>query len=236
MTASADIIAYTPVPDWLRKARRQCDDPLKAARDLRALIDSHSDEGERLAYLPEAVVRGIADAGLYGMMVPREFGGSEPHPVQLFEAIAELSYADGSTGWAVMAKRKQRFGRQTLIDQSIFQHDFAVHEAMLAASLDNCRNAFSRHYDLLTQGKDSPEIRAEYRLAACWAVAVALKVGQFGYLASGSDGLRNMAGTNRLQRCFRDIHAGTQHRHTDHNVIGDCGQVLLGVARPTLVL
>jgi hypothetical protein len=45
-----------------------------------------------------------------------------------------------------------------------------------------------------------------------------------------------MDGKNRLQRCFRDIHAGTQHRHTDHNVIGDCGTVLLGVAKPNLML
>ena len=404
MNASSEIIPYEPVPEWLRKAPRKCDDPLKAARSLRELIDAHSDEGERLAYLPEAVVRAVAGAGLYAMLVPKEFGGSEPHPVQLIDAIAEMSYADGSTGWAVMAnnfftgslytngsdglvqavfgtdagyigagqisalgkaervdggykvsgnfhfgsgsreaswflgtvlefengkpktgpgggpvvklayttrdkvqlkknwdvmglaatgsydfdypehvvpaayvgdlppkplrgsplfgiavslghaawalgiarrmldeikslaKRKQRFGRQTLIDQTIFQRDYAMNEAMLAASYDNCRNAFSRHLDLVAKGQDSLEIRAEYRLAACWAVEVALKIGQFGYLASGSDGLRNMDGKNRLQRCFRDIHAGTQHRHTDHNIIGDCGTVLLGVAKPNLML
>ena len=404
MNASSEIIPYEPVPEWLRKAPRKCDDPLKAARSLRELIDAHSDEGERLAYLPEAVVRAVAGAGLYAMLVPKEFGGSEPHPVQLIDAIAEMSYADGSTGWAVMAnnfftgslytngsdglvqavfgtdagyigagqisalgkaerveggykvsgnfhfgsgsreaswflgtvlefengkpktgpgggpvvklayttrdkvqlkknwdvmglaatgsydfdypehvvpaayvgdlppkplrgsplfgiavslghaawalgiarrmldeikslaKRKQRFGRQTLIDQTIFQRDYAMHEAMLAASYDNCRNAFSRHLDLIAKGQDSLEIRTEYRLAACWAVEVALKTGQFGYLASGSDGLRNMDGKNRLQRCFRDIHAGTQHRHTDHNIIGDCGTVLLGVPKPNLML
>lgn len=404
MNAAIEILPTEPIPEWLRKAPRQCGDPVKAARGLRELIDSHSDEGERLAYLPEAVVRAVAGAGLYAMLVPPEFGGSELHPTQLIDAIAELSYADGSTGWAVMAnnfftgalyingseglvhdvfktdlgyigagqisalgkaekvdggykvsgnfhfgsgsreaswflgtviefengkpkttpsgapviklaytrrenvqlkknwdvmglaatgsydfdypehivpdayvgdlppkplrggptfgiavslghaawalgiarrmldevkslaKRKQRFGRQTLIDQTIFQHDFAMHEAMLAASYDNCRNAFSRHYDLIAQGKDSLEIRSEYRLAACWSVEVALKIGQFGYLASGSDGLRNMDGKNRLQRCFRDIHAGTQHRHTDHNIIGDCGTVLLGVAKPNLML
>ena len=56
------------------------------------------------------------------------------------------------------------------------------------------------------------------------------------YLAGGSDALRNAGGKNRLQRCFRDIHAGSQHRHTDHNIIGDCGTVLLGTAKENLIL
>jgi hypothetical protein len=107
---------------------------------------------------------------------------------------------------------------------------------MLQAAFDGCRNAFSRHYDRAARGMDGPEVRAEYRLAACWAVEVAVKIGQFAYLAAGSDVLRNRAGKNRLQRCFRDIHAGSQHRHTDHHIIGDCGTVLLGVAKPDLVL
>jgi alkylation response protein AidB-like acyl-CoA dehydrogenase len=393
-----------PVPEWLRKAPRHCADPLAAARGLRELIDAHSDEAERQGFLPEAVVRALAAAGLYGMLVPREFGGAEPHPVELLEAIAELSSADGSTGWCVMAnvfftggiyamggdalvhaafrtdagyigagqisslgradrvpggyrvsgsfhfgsgsreaswflgavveyvdgkpnlgpeglpvikfaftprenvrlrgnwdvmglvatasydfeypehflaadfveeptlqprrggplfaiqvslghaawalgvarrtldelralaRRKQRFGRQTLIDQAIFQRDFAMHEAMLGAAFDHCRNAFSRHYERASRGEDGLEVRAEYRMAACWAVEVSVKIAQFAYLAAGSDGLRNLEGTNRLQRCFRDIHAGSQHRHTDHHILGDCGTVLLGVAKPNLVL
>jgi alkylation response protein AidB-like acyl-CoA dehydrogenase len=404
MSAGARGETPPPLPEWLRKAPRYCADPLKAARSLRELIDSHSDEAERLALLPEPVVRAIADAGLYAMLVPRELGGAEPHPVQVLEACAELAYADASTGWCVMAnvfftggiyalgsdalveavfgsdagyigagqisslgraervpggyrvsgsfhfgsgsreaswflgavveyqdgrpvtgagggpvirfavtarenvrlirnwdvmglaatasydfdypehflpdafvevppgqsrrggplfaiqvslghaawalgvarrtldelrslaRRKQRFGRQTLIDQEIFQRDYALHEAMLAAALDNCRNAFSRHYDQAARRIDTPEVRADYRLAACWAVEVAVKIGHFAYLAAGSDALRNQDGSNRLQRCFRDIHAGSQHRHTDHHVIGDCGTVLLGVARPGLVL
>jgi alkylation response protein AidB-like acyl-CoA dehydrogenase len=393
-----------PLPEWLRKAPRSCPDPLAAARGLRELIDAHADEAERLAYLPEAVVRAIAGAGLYGMLVPRELGGAEPHPVQLLEACAELAWADASTGWCVMAnvfftggiyalgsdalvaavfdsdagyvgagqistlgraerapggfrvagsfhfgsgsreaswflgavveheggkpvagpggapvirfavtarenvrlirnwdvmglaatasydfdypeqflpdafvevppqrhrrggplfaitvslghaawalgvarrtldelrelaRRKQRFGRQTLIDQAVFQRDYALHEAMLTAAFDNCRAAFSRHYERSGRGIDTPETRADYRLAACWAVEVAVKIAHFAYLAAGSDALRNHAGANRLQRCFRDIHAGSQHRHTDHGVIGDCGSVLLGAARPDLVL
>jgi len=390
------------IPDWLIKAPRYCPDPHKAALSVTEVIDAHADEAERVQYLPETVVRAVAGAGLYGMFVPKEFGGAEPSPEQLLDAIAELSYADGSTGWAVMAcvfnvsvmyargsdvmldavfnskagfigagqistlgrgdraegglqvsglfhfgsgsresswfmgafvehadgkpvigengalvvklafaprekinlkgnwdvlglaatasydfefpeqfvsehfvttmakrrgsalysigvalghaawavgvarrvldelrnlaKRKQRFNRQTLIDQPIFQRDFALHRGMLAASEDNLRRTFMRHFDLASKGKDGQDIRVDCRLAACWAVEVAVRIGQFAYLAAGSDALRNMDGKNRLQRCFRDIHAGSQHRHTDHNTIGDCGTVLLGVAKPDLAL
>jgi hypothetical protein len=69
-------------------------------------------------------------------------------------------------------------------------------------------------------------------LAACWATEVAANVGRFAYLAAGSDGLRNAGGTNRLQRCFRDLQAGAIHKHVDHNVLIECGQVLLGVNPP----
>ena len=100
----------------------------------------------------------------------------------------------------------------------------------------DCRNAFSRHHERAARREDGLEIRAEYRMAACWAVEVSVKIAQFAYLAAGSDGLRNHEGANRLQRCFRDIHAGSQHRHTDHHILGDCGTVLLGVAKPNLVL
>ena len=116
-----------PLPEWLRKAPRYCGDPPEAARALRELIDSHADEAERLAYLPEPVVRGIAEAGLYGMLIPRELGGAEPHPTQILDAVMELSYADGSTGWCVMANvfftgTLYAIGGDSLI-QAVFETD-----------------------------------------------------------------------------------------------------------------
>ena len=161
-------------------------------------------------------------------------------------ALYAITVTLGHAAWALgvarrtldelrgLAVRKKRFGRQTLIDNSIFQRDFGLHMAMLNAATDNCRSVFSRQYDLAGKGIDNLNIRAEYRLAACWAVEMALKVADFAWLAAGSDALRNADGKNRLQRCYRDIHAGTQHRHTDHHIIQDCGTVLLGVTRPNL--
>ena len=390
------------LPEYLRKAPAHCPDPHAAARSLRELIDSHSDEAERLGYLPEAVVKAVADTGLYGMLLPREVGGAEPHPSNMLDAVAELAYADGSTGWAVMAcqfataiigsagsqrmldlafskgagytgaghisqlgradrvdggymakgnfrfgsgsreaawfvgafvehdqgkpvlneqgqptvkylfaprenirmrgnwdvmglgatasydfefpeqfipmdmvnsgkherggpatqiqvglghgawalgaarraldevrklaKTKKRFGRTGLLDQPTFHLDYARHEAMLRAAFDHSRAAFTRHYEALSKGADNIEVHADYRLAACWAVETAFNVAQFAWRAGGSDILRNAGGTNRLQRCYRDLCAGYQHRHTDYNTAMDCATVFLGIASPHLVL
>jgi indole-3-acetate monooxygenase len=400
---AVDVGIPAPLPAWLRLAPRRCDHPLEAARGLRTLIEAHADEAERIGHVPEPVVRALADAGLYGILIPRELGGSECHVDEVFDALAELAYADGSIGWSLMAnaffthqiyssgtdelvdevfnsdagytaagqasslgradrvdggfrvsglwhfgsgsreaawfmglvvehadgepvmnsngepvlrfawtkrenvrlrgnwdvmglvatgsydyefpeqvlpeawvyparmpvrggplfaiqvtlghvtwalgvakrildelrdlaRRKQRFGRQTLIDQPTFHQDFAMHEAMLEAAWEHSRRAFARHYDEAASGQDTLAIRAAYRLAGCYAVEVAIQVGHFAYLTAGSDALRNNDGSNRLQRCFRDIHAGSQHRHTDRNTLADCGRVLLGVAEPSLAL
>jgi alkylation response protein AidB-like acyl-CoA dehydrogenase len=390
------------LPQWLAKAPVHCADPFEAARSLRGLIDANADEAERLGYLPEAVVKAVAETGLYGMMVPKELGGAEPHPSLMLDAVAELAYADGSTGWTVMASQfgthipgtngsdalvkamfesgggytvagqistlghaervaggyrakghfkfgsgsreaawfvgafiehdggkpvlndagqptikimwtprervrlrgnwdvlglratasydfefpeqfiaqdfvddgkrrrggasthiqvglghgawalgaarraldevaklartKKRFGRTGIIDQPTFHLDYARAEAMLRASFDHCRAAFTRHFDAVSRNVDSIQVHADYRLAACWAVETGFKVAQFCWQAGGSDILRSAEGHNRLQRCYRDLCAGYQHRHTDYNTEMDCAQVLLGIADKRMVL
>ena len=49
------------------------------------------------------VVRALHDSGVFRLGIPRELGGYEASPRQVIETIAKLSYADASTGWAVMA-------------------------------------------------------------------------------------------------------------------------------------
>ena len=45
----------------------------------------------------------LRDAGVFGMMAPRELGGGECDPQTLISAIRELSYWDGSAGWFAAA-------------------------------------------------------------------------------------------------------------------------------------
>ena len=91
------------LPDYLTRARRDCPSPLAAARELRSTIEAGASEGERLGFVPDNVIRAISESGLWGLKVPRQFGGAEVDASTYIDAIEELSYADGSTGWVVMA-------------------------------------------------------------------------------------------------------------------------------------
>ncbi len=73
------------------------------ARALTPLIDAEADHTEALGTMPPAVVDAVTDAGLFSIMVPRELGGLEADITTALTVFEELSYADGSTGWSVMA-------------------------------------------------------------------------------------------------------------------------------------
>ncbi len=76
--------------------------PLDAASDLHSTIDAAA-ERETGDPIPEEVVDEIRDAGLYGLMIARDAGGSECGLEECLDVFAQLSYSDGSTGWCVMA-------------------------------------------------------------------------------------------------------------------------------------
>jgi alkylation response protein AidB-like acyl-CoA dehydrogenase len=135
-----------------------------------------------------------------------------------------------------LAGRKRRVGRATLIDQPSFQRDFGMMRALLDAARAHVRRAYIDWYDDAAQhGTASLAVRANARLAACWGTKVATEVGQFAYLAAGTDGLRNSP-DNTLQRCHRDIQASAVHRHVDDNVLTEAASVVLGVNPPGLLL
>ena len=91
------------LPEYVRLAPRACAQPLKAARELRPVIEASAAEGERRRDIPDNVIRAISDAGLWGLRVPRQFGGEEADSRTYLDVIEEISYADGSTGWVFMA-------------------------------------------------------------------------------------------------------------------------------------
>ena len=76
---------------------------LDEARRLEALIDEHAAEGDERGRLSDPVVDALHDAGMFGMWVPKELGGSELDPVSSLKVIDQLAYADASTGWVTMA-------------------------------------------------------------------------------------------------------------------------------------
>ncbi|MFI7642825.1 acyl-CoA dehydrogenase family protein [Nonomuraea sp. NPDC049400] len=77
--------------------------PLERARDLRPLIERDADAAEAQGRLTTPVVDALHEAGLFGIWVPTPLGGAELSPRELIAVLEELSYADPSTGWVVMA-------------------------------------------------------------------------------------------------------------------------------------
>ena len=67
--------------------------------DLVAAIDALSaDDG-----VSSEAIDLVVDAGLFGVSVPREVGGSDLPLADVVEVWLQLSWADASTGWCVFA-------------------------------------------------------------------------------------------------------------------------------------
>jgi alkylation response protein AidB-like acyl-CoA dehydrogenase len=76
---------------------------LAQARELRPLFSAHGEAGEAKGELTDEVVKALDDGGLWGIWTPASLGGAELSPVGALEVIEEVSYADPSTGWVLMA-------------------------------------------------------------------------------------------------------------------------------------
>lgn len=134
---------------------------------------------------------------------------------------------------ALLAARRKRLGAETLVSQEAFQRDFGVAEASFRAARGYVLGAFADLYRAAATDEITLEQRADCRMATTWATRTAAEVSRFAYLKAGSDGLRN---PSIIQRCFRDMHAGSQHLFVDENTFVDAARVLLGTAEPSLVI
>jgi len=74
-------------------------DLLEAARAIAPVVQAGVLEGERSGTLPAATVEALRNSGVFGMLLPREFGGSELDPLRAVEVIEEISRQDGAAGW-----------------------------------------------------------------------------------------------------------------------------------------
>ena len=78
-------------------------DLLARARSLRPLIESEAGEAEQVGTTTKPVVDAVAEQQLFWTMVPKECGGLEAPIGEALAVFEELSRADGSCGWTVMA-------------------------------------------------------------------------------------------------------------------------------------
>jgi alkylation response protein AidB-like acyl-CoA dehydrogenase len=73
------------------------------AESLIPLVDEQAQAAEEKGALTDAVVEEFHRTGLISMWVPRSLGGAELDPVSSLEVIEQISYADPSAGWVLMA-------------------------------------------------------------------------------------------------------------------------------------
>ena len=91
-----------------------------AARSLRELIESEADAVNDSLGMTPPVVDALVETGLFRLLVPRTLGGLEADPSTILDVCEELSYADGSVGWA-FAQNTSVLGYAAYLDPELAQ-------------------------------------------------------------------------------------------------------------------
>ena len=125
-----------------------------------------------------------------------------------------------------IAEAKQRMGSfETVTAQQLFQHEFAMHDAAMRAASAYVYETFGEAEATVLAGSPCSLVQQQrMRQATTYATRIAADAARFAYTWAGTDALRN---PSVLQRCFRDIHAGTQHIYVDNNTLTAYTQTLL---------
>jgi indole-3-acetate monooxygenase len=84
------------------KAPREDSQILHAAIGLGSQIRAASEEIEQGRRIPPPLAAAMKGAGVFGMVMPRAWGGPELDPMTQFRVIEALSMVDGSVGWCAM--------------------------------------------------------------------------------------------------------------------------------------
>lgn len=212
------------------------------------LIRAYFVPRERVEFLDNWDVMGLAGTGSYDYEVPEQTV-HEDFTFDLVNAEARRGgpvyrlgvlglTAAGHAAFALgvgrrgmeeltrIVQTKHRLGAEALRDQQLFRHDYAMHDAALHAARAFVFESFALVQDVLDAGDDpTPVQRQRLRQATTYATRVATDAVRFAYTAAGSDALRPSV----LQRCFRDLHAATQHLVVDNNTLTETTRVLLGL-------
>lgn len=77
-------------------------DRLQSISSMVSMLQAEADEGERICRLTDKAVDAIRDAGLFHLLLPRELGGQQASYLDALQAVEQVSWADGSSGWYAM--------------------------------------------------------------------------------------------------------------------------------------
>lgn len=117
--------------------------------------------------------------------------------------------------------------RRSLAERGVVQAQVAEAEALVRAGRAFLRDAIAEawHAAEIT-GAIAPPGRAALRLAATHATTSAARATDLMYNAGGGT---SVYATSPLQRCFRDVHAATQHAMVAPSTLELTGRLLLGL-------
>ncbi|HVG51041.1 MAG TPA: acyl-CoA dehydrogenase family protein [Xanthobacteraceae bacterium] len=142
----------------------------------------------------------------------------------------------GHTGWALgvgrrtldeLAKmshgRVDAFGKMT--DSASFKQKFAEAESKYRAARAFVYESWDAVDEAYAQGREaSVQELACIRMAMKYLHQVISENATFAHIASRGVSLR----PGLLQRCYRDVHGGTQHLLLSDEIFQECGRVMLG--------
>ncbi len=132
------------------------------------------------------------------------------------------------------ALSRQRLGSASpLAQRAVFQNGFAQAQTRLRAARLLTFDCYGAMWSTHTSGqKVSLAQRADSAAAITYAYNVSVGVAEFAFRAAGGAALFR---DQRLQRCFRDIQAGSQHIVPSEESWERVGQVYLGVGTPAFI-
>ncbi|MDX5364913.1 MAG: acyl-CoA dehydrogenase family protein [Alphaproteobacteria bacterium] len=190
-------------------------DLLAAAEAFAPEIAARAAEIEANRFLPQDIATRFAQAGLYRLCIPAEYGGLESHPGELVKVVERIAQADGSAAWCVF---------------------IGATSGLVAAFLEpsEARRIFGDPLTI-TAGVFAPRgkaVRASeggvdgYRVTGRWQWGSGSRNAQWisgGSMILGDDGKPEMAAEGIPQNRMMIFEAGQVHLHDTWDVSGLCG-------------
>ena len=131
--------------------------------------------------------------------------------------------------------RTRMFTTSTIAQRGAFQRDLGRADAQYRSARLLAFDALRAPLAAAVEGAPAATISVldvESRLACAYVTDLAADVVTFAYRAGGGSSLYT---SSKLERCFRDIHAATQHGMVSDSAYEQAGQVRLAI-RPTSLL
>jgi alkylation response protein AidB-like acyl-CoA dehydrogenase len=128
---------------------------------------------------------------------------------------------------ALASTRVRMAGFATIGTEQLFQYELAHHDCALRAARAFVYEAVAEaDAEARAQDVPGPILQPRVRAAATYATRVATDAARFAYHWAGSAGLR----PGIVQRCLRDLLAGSQHIYVDNNTLTGYAAALVAEA------